>query len=174
MWYSTLPLLQDLGDEPVGTHWVLAGPGPDGLNSLAGPNAYGDRLVAAFPLSVLQSLKDSLSLNGPRGVARWAQNALNIGKLLFVLDNQGNARIVSPKSELRPGERQILSGNRKDLLRMVNEGEEILSSKSWKRVFSDHRPFVKHGEVGWLDYQRSPEGAEMMKKFREGVPFDEL
>lgn len=130
--------------------------------------------MAAFPLSVLQIMKHSLSLGSPKGLAGWAQNALNIRKLMFVLDRQGNARIVSRKSELKPGERQVLSGDRKDLLRMVVEGEEILSTKDWKKVFSDHRPFVKHGEIGWLDYQRDAEGAEMMRKFREGVPFDDL
>lgn len=176
VWYSTMPLLQDLGEPPVKTNWVLAASGPKGLEALTGEKAYGDGLVAAFPLSVLQTMKDALliNINNPKGRAGWARNALNIGKLMFVVDGQGNARIVSRNSELRPGEKQVLSGNRKDLLRMVNEGEEILSSKDWKKVFSDHRPFIKHGEVGWLDYQRSPEGAEMMRKFREGVPFDDL
>lgn len=174
VWYSTLPLLQDLGEQPVKTNWVLAASGPKGLEALTGEKAYGDKLVAAFPLSALQAMRDALSLNSPKGLAGWAQSALSIGKLMFVMDRQGNARIVSRNSELRPGERQILSGNRKDLLRMVNEGEEILFSKNWKRVFSDHRPFVKHGEVGWLDYQRSPRGAEILKKLREGVDFYDI
>lgn len=174
VWHSTLPLLQDLGDEPVETSWALAARGPDGLKSLAKEGAYGDRLVAAFPLSVLQSMKDALLINSPKGLVGWAQNTLSIGKLMFVVDGQGNARIISSKSELKPGERQVLSGDRKDFLRIVATGEEILSTKNWREVFSDHRPFVKHGEVGWLHYQHSPRGAQILKKLREGVDFYDI
>lgn len=174
VWFRTAPILCDLGDPPVSTSWALSARGPEGLRRLSEENAFGSELVAALPLTVMLAMKDFICQKHRQGIVGWAQQALSLDKLMFVQDPQGAMRIVSHAKELKPGEIQLLTGNRKDLLAMAAEGKEILEQKDWRKVFSDHRPFVKHGEVGWLHYQRNPEGAEMMKKLLEGCDFSEL
>lgn len=167
VWFRTAPILCDLGDPPVSTRWALSAPGPEGLRRLSEENAFGSELVAALPLTVMLAMKDFMCQKQSTGIVGWAQQALSLDKLMLVQDSQGATRIVSHAKELEPGETQLLTGNRKDLLAMAAEGEEILKQKDWRKVFSDHRPFVKHGEVGWLHFQRDPVGAEFLNDILE-------
>lgn len=174
VWFRTAPILCDLGKSPVSTRWALSARGPEGLLRLSEKTAFGSELVAALPLSAMLAMRDLIGQKHPTGIVGWAQQALNLDKLMLVQDTQGATRVVSNSKELRPGETTLLTGNRKDLLEMTAEGEEILKEKDWRKVLSDHRSFVKHGEVGWLHYQRNPKGAEMMKKLLERGDSSEL
>lgn len=168
VWIHSIPLLQDLGDGPVRAEWALAPRGEEGLRALGSDKGFGKYLLATAPVSALQQMRNVLALESPSGIPGWIRQVLVADRqLIFVQDARGSTRVVSSYKDLREGEREVLRGSRKDLLSVLREGEKILRERDWKKVFSDHRDFVKHGEVGWLNYQHNPEGAEMLKEMLE-------
>lgn len=171
VWLGTPKFLQNLGEAPVTTEWMLAPAGQEGLRQLAGEDGFSEDLIAAMPLALLRQVALALPSAPANGLPGWVRAALGGSEaLIFARNEAGATRIVSSEREMLAGEREILKGARDDFDRVLNEGNRILEEKDWRKVFGDMRSFVTRGEVGWLDYQQNPEGAAILERLFKEFP----
>ena len=168
VWIKNRPLFQMGGAPPVEVKWFLAAPGKEGFDRLA--EGWQEAFLAAFPLSFLRQLALTLPPPPSSNMPKWVQVALGTeNTLILVRDTSGNTRVVNNVKEMKAGETEILSGNRSDFDAILNEGNHILNNKDLRKITGDDRPFVKQGEMGWLDYQQDPIGAAAMDRILKRV-----
>ena len=158
VWIKNDPLFQMGGAPPVEVKWFLAASGKEGFDRLA--EGWQEAFLAAFPLSFLRQLALTLPPPSSSNMPKWVQVALGAEHtLILVRDAAGNTRVINHANKMTADETEILRGNRADFDAILNEGNHILSNKDLHKITKDVRPFIKKGEVSWLDYQQDPKGA---------------
>lgn len=167
VWVRSPAFLRQAGVSEVSIRWLLAAPGSDGLGRIA--SGFKEDFVTAFPLTLLRHIGLTAPVPAQSGhLPKWVRTALGAKEtLLLVRDKAGSSRIVSTQDELRAGETVLARGSRRDFDDILNEGERILRNKDWTKIFSDVRPFVVPGTVGWLSHARNPKGAAALEAIME-------
>jgi hypothetical protein len=143
---------------------MLAAPGGEGLAKLT--SEFGKSFLTAMPVAMMRQIATALPEETlSSGIPKWVQVALGTDEnLTIALAADGSTRVVSGAAGLRPNERELARGSRRDFDDILQEGERILREKHWAKIFGDERPFVKKGDVGWLEYASDPEGAAAMEE----------
>jgi hypothetical protein len=167
VWVGAPLFLRQAGTPAVSIEWMLAAPKDEGFKRLA--SGFGEDFITAMPLSLMRQMAQMLPPEPTSGgLPKWVQIALGADSSLILSRNsEGGTRVVSSARDLLPGEEELVRGSRRDFDNIFNEGERILQEKDWRKIFSDARPFVKQGEVGWLHHARNPEGAAAMAELIE-------
>ena len=169
VWSRPPGFLQDLGEPAVRVHWVLASPGQQGLEEIAGPQGFPTSFIAAASLNTLRQVAKSLPPVKPTALPRWVQKALGQSDPVVVAKlPDGSLAAMGPGLT---HDSVVLQGEREDFLAALATGERLLKTHDWKEIEDDLRPAGQDQPIKWLYRQRDPEAARVLQDFlSEGAP----
>ena len=153
-------LAKDAAQDPVSIRWVLASPGPEGLEEIA--KQFPSSLLAALPLASLRHAGLVLSDSSAPG---WVRAA-------FGLDPEKRVALVrGPNGDLGldgSGQTEgevLLETSRKEFIRLLAEGNRILEQKEWSAILDDVRSSAQAGAVKWFYHQRTSQAAKGLEQW---------
>ena len=153
-------LAKDAAQDPVSVRWVLASPGPEGLEEIG--RQFPSSLLAALPLASLRHAGLVLSDSSAPG---WIRAAFGLGPEKRVALVRGpNGELGLDGSGRREGE-VLLETSRKEFLRLLAEGNRILEQKEWSAILDDVRSSAQEGAVKWFYHQRTPQAAQGLERW---------
>ena len=165
VWVKRPQLLQQAGSDAVALYWMLAAPQREGLERIE--KEFNSMFVAAMPLAMLQQINTLFPIS-PSPLPKWVTAALGTAStLILVRSPEGAVRVITHADQMQAGDATILTGDRRDFDKVLEEGNAMLRDCNWTAVFDDVRPSAIRGTVGWLHQQRDPEGAQAMTEILE-------